>query len=130
MSEKQSKLFKKTGAFFAFSQKQYDEQSQNGVVYVNMGHGMICPKKNASKLIKGLDKIILESIEEDVNDNGPEAIIRREYFNHESQLTGCTEDAFHALREHIKLFPKLFSKYTIALVFKRCYKEAIEKDLF
>ena len=49
MSEKQSKLFKKTGAFFAFSQKQYDEQSQNDVVYVNMGHGMICPKKKRIK---------------------------------------------------------------------------------
>ena len=130
MSEKQSILFKKTGAFFAFSQKQYDEKRQNGVVYVNMGRGMICPKKNASKLIEGLDKIIIESIEEDVTENGAEAIVRREYFNHESQLTGCTEDAFNALREYIKLFPKLFTNLTIAVVFKSCYKEAVEKDLF
>ena len=130
MSEKQSKLFEKTGAFFAFSQKQYDEQFKTGIVYVDMGRGMICPKQNASKLINGLQKILTESIEADVTENGVEAIIRREYFNYESQLSGCTEDAFNALREYIKLFPKLFTNLTIALVFKRCYKEAVENDLF
>ena len=92
--------------------------------------GWSAQKKNVAKLISGLNKILTDSIEADVAENGVEAIIRREYFNYESQLSGCTEDAFNALREYIKLFPKLFTNLTIALVFKRCYKEAVENDLF
>ena len=44
------KLFKDTGAFFAFSNEQVDEQKQEGVKYVSLGAGMICPKENASRL--------------------------------------------------------------------------------
>ena len=42
-------ILEANGAFFAFSQSQFDEQKKEGVIYVSMGAGLICPKENADK---------------------------------------------------------------------------------
>jgi hypothetical protein len=60
MNENQSALFAKTGSFFAFGQKQFDEKKKEGVVYVNMGGGLICPKENAKQLNDGLNDIFVQ----------------------------------------------------------------------
>ncbi|WP_456303359.1 DUF7659 family protein, partial [Vibrio lentus] len=45
------------GAFFAFSNKQFDEAKKEGVKYASLGMGLICPVDNAKQLMTRLDSI-------------------------------------------------------------------------
>lgn len=119
MNDKQSVLFSKTGTFFAFSNKQYKEKAKKGVKYVNMGNGMITEKANVEKLINGLYLIYKEAIQEDLKENGKEAIILRELENHECFYVGNIEDAVRKLEDYpftedeIKnIYQKNYSKIT------------------
>lgn len=94
----QSALLDNVGAFFAFSDKQFDEQSKPNVKYVSMGGaGLICPKKHADSLHNGLKDIHKRGIARDVKENGKQAIIQRELSNHEAQITGSVDDTLRAL---------------------------------
>ena len=97
MNDSQTELFKKTGSFFAFSGKQLEEQRKEGVIYVNLGGGMICPKNTVDELIDGLKCIHDKAIEDDINDNGVDAIITRELNNHECFYTGDYEPVLEVL---------------------------------
>lgn len=88
MKTKQSALFKKTGSFFAFGDKQLKEQAVKGVKYASMGAGLICPKANAKELKNGIDKIWDDAIKQDLEENGKDGIILRGLFNHECFYTG------------------------------------------
>ena len=87
MEEKQSALFRETGSFFAFSKKQFDESMKDDVKYTSLGGGLICPSENAQKVVDGLEKIYVDSVQEDLKENGKENIIRRELYNHECFYT-------------------------------------------
>ena len=123
VSEKQTELFKKTGAFFAFSEKQYLDQCKEGIDYTSLNHGMICPTDNVEELKTGLEAIYYEGMEADLKDHTPAEIIAREYFNHECHI-GDTEDAIHALYGYIETYPNLFTKALLTDTFKECYKFA------
>lgn len=58
--EQISLVLSNNGAFWAFSDKQFDEQKTNGIKYVSMGAGLICPKDNAKKLKTELDECLAE----------------------------------------------------------------------
>lgn len=126
----QSELFETTGAFWAFGQKQFDEAKKEGVRYVSLGAGCVCPKDQVNTLLDGLENIIDAGVKADVEENGAEAIIRREYFNHECQISMDTSCAVGALSGHIKQFPDLFSQEAMQAVFSKCFSEAVEYDLF
>ena len=51
IEEAQTKAFEKAGAFFAFSDKQFEEQKKEGVRYSYMGAGLICPKENQKQYL-------------------------------------------------------------------------------
>lgn len=53
-------IIKQNGAFFAFGNKQFDEQKVAGVKYVSMGNGFICPKENADKLNREINQAVKE----------------------------------------------------------------------
>ena len=95
--EATTKLLNKTGAFFAFSNEQLDEQKKEGVKYVSMGVGMICPKDNAKELLDGLENIHKEGIKADIAENGKQAIIHRELGNHEYCITYDITDTLASL---------------------------------
>lgn len=63
IEEKQSELFAELGVFFCFSEQQFKEglEKAGGIEttgkYVNVGHGMVCPKKNLKDLLDGMVKI-------------------------------------------------------------------------
>ena len=99
-SENQTKLLNDNGAFFAFGEKQLDEQTQEGVSYVLIGAGLIAPKENASKILKGLESIIAEGIQQDISDNGIKAIIHRELANYEAQITNDISTTLEALEDY------------------------------
>lgn len=109
--EKQTQLFKETKAFFAFGTKQFNEQRTEGVKYVDMGMGLICPKENAKKLKEGIDLIHKNGIEEDVKENGIDAIINRELYNHECFYTGDPTACIEALVDYPVTDKKIISSY-------------------
>jgi hypothetical protein len=58
--DKISQVLNNNGAFFAFSDKQFNEQKKDNIKYVSMGAGLICPKENADKLDKELTQATKE----------------------------------------------------------------------
>lgn len=97
ISDKQTDALDAAGAFFAFSQKQFDEAKKEGVVYVNGPMGIICPKDTIKQLMINLEKIVDEGIAEDIKENGLNMIIRRELNNHEAYYTQDIASTVEAL---------------------------------
>lgn len=120
----------KTGAFFAFGQKQFNEQKKEGVTYVSMGSGLICPEENAAELNELLENNYINGIKTDVAENGAAAIIEREYFNYETQLTGDKENLKDELQEYFKLFPELFTEELFKQTCKKAFATAVENNWF
>lgn len=97
MEEAQTKAFEKAGAFFAYSNKQFDEQKKQGVRYVSVGLGLICPKDTVAALINELAAIAKQGIKDDLAENGKEGVIKRELANYECFYTGDPSGAVEAL---------------------------------
>ena len=125
-----SKLFADNGAFYAFGNKQFEEKKKEGVTYVSMASGLICPKENATQLLKDFEVIFDNAVKQQVAEFGAEKIISHEYFNHETQITGDTQQVIDVLGTHKELFPELFTDEIILKVCKQCFKEAVKNDWF
>ncbi len=97
MEKKQTDLFEKTGSFFAFGRRQFNEAKKEGVEYVDMGAGLICPKDTWKELDDGLDVIWKQSIAQDIRENGKKGIIKRELYNHETFYTLDIQQTVDAL---------------------------------
>ncbi|MDC5842190.1 hypothetical protein OPW33_22955 [Vibrio europaeus] len=108
----QTALFDELGAFFAFSNKQFDEAKKKGIEYVSLGMGMIVPKNNAKQLVERLEVIQKEGIKQDIAENGKEAIIRRELFNHECFYTGDICDCVEKLEEYGYSYDDIYQVYS------------------
>jgi|GEM_PF-739539 len=126
--DEQSKLFESTGAFFCFSDAQYKEKAIEGVSYCNIGIGLICPTDKVKELMQELNKIGGKGMVQDVADNTAVGVIRREYFNYESQLTMDTTNAMASLYRYMRLFPEIFTKDLIVQTFRQCFRDAVEND--
>ena len=100
IEEAQTKAFKEAGAFFAFSNKQFNEAKQDGVEYCSMGAGLICPKDNAEKLDNNLMRIVAEGIKADLAENGRKGVIHRELGNHEYCITHDITDTVEKLKDY------------------------------
>ena len=118
MESRQTELWNKTGTFFAFSNKQFEEQEQKGKEYVFLGSGMYTLKINASEVIEEGYKIYKESIELDLKENTKDKVILRELSNHECFYTGDITDCIDKLEDYPitkeeirKIYNKNFSKY-------------------
>jgi hypothetical protein len=125
VESQQSELFKSTGAFFAFSNKQFDEHKIEGIKYASMGSGMICPKESVKDLRNGLDSIYKSGIEADIKENGIKAIIHRELANHECQITSDISDAVDNLID----YPGI-TRETIQAEWPEFIKHCIDNDYF
>jgi len=99
-NSKQTEAFNKFGAFFAFSDSQFNEKKVNGIKYTSLGAGLIAPTDNAKSLVKALNTITSEAIQADIADNGIKAIIHRELANHECQITGSYDDVIDKLEPY------------------------------
>ena len=97
IEDAQTEAFRKAGAFFAFSNDQFDEAKVEGVKYVSVGAGLICPKPNVESLMKSLDETHKAGIAQDIAENGKKAIIHRELGNHEYSITWSIQDTSYAL---------------------------------
>ena len=124
-SEAQTELFKTTGTIFAFSQKQFDEQKQNGVKYVLVGAGLICPKTNIDDLHDGLESIQAAGMSADISENGVKAIIHRELGNHEAQITCSCSETIDALADYPSITPEM-----IRAEYPAYFDHCVDNDLF
>lgn len=95
--DKVSKLLEENGAFFAFSDKQFEESKKEGVKYYSLGSGMLCPKDNVNKVVTGLARIYEEGRQQRLKDYSKEEIIHYELSNYEAYFTGDITDAFDVL---------------------------------
>ena len=121
----QTELFNSTGAFFAFSQKQFDEAKQEGIKYASLGGGMICPSDNIDALTGGLDSITTDGIKADIAANGLKVIIHRELANHEAQITCDISDTVDALTD----YPGI-TRETIQAEWKDYFQHCVDNDCF
>ena len=110
--------------------EQATEKRKEGIQYVSLGAGLVCPKDNAKQLWKELGEITVTGVKKDVEENGAANIMRREYFNHECQITMDTSRAVAALDLYIEVFPDLFNEEAMSAVFSNCFNEAVEQDMF
>lgn len=92
-----NKIMEQYGAFFAFSNQQFDEKKKEGIKYVSCGAGLICPKDNAMQLMKDVIDVGQKGRKQDIQENGHEAIIKRELINHEAYYTGDVDSTVDAL---------------------------------
>ena len=97
ISEKQTAIFNETGAFFAFYDKQFLEGKKEGIKYVHLGGGLLCPEEKAEELVTGLDNIYKAGIKQDLEENGREGVIKRELSNHEAYYTGDIDSTVEVL---------------------------------
>lgn len=124
VEQKQTELFTRLGTFFAFSTKQFDEQKQDGIVYVSLGAGTITPKGSEKELMSCLETIHAEGIKADIAENGKEAIIQRELANHEAQITGNLDSTIDALDGYNIPLIDIKNGYSVF------YKECVKNDWF
>ena len=100
VNDKQTKALDKADAFFAFSTKQYNEATKEGIKYANLGGGLICNELKAEVLKEELDIIYKDSIKEDIKENGITRIIKRELNNYEAGYTGEIDSTVDALGDY------------------------------
>ncbi len=121
----QSELFRRMGAFFAFSDDQFNEAKQENTKYVPLGKsGLICPVENAQATIDGVESIQKEGIKLRLKDHSLSDLIQYELANYESQITMDPSEAFSALEDHGVTKEMMDKEFKIYMDY--CYKH----DLF
>lgn len=93
-----SEAIENNGAFFAFSDKQFEESQKPNTKYMNMGAGLICPSNNAMKLKNEIDAIIKNKIQKELQEHTPEYIIEKTLCDYECYYTGDVSDAVDSLK--------------------------------
>jgi hypothetical protein len=97
--QKQTAVFKKHGAFFAFGQKQFEEQRDPEVEkYCHLFAGLLAPKENCDQLMKDLDAVHEESKRKTRANHTVKELVMYELANHECHYTGSYEAALDALK--------------------------------
>jgi len=92
-----TKAMREAGAFFAFSQKQFEEKKIAGVSYTDMGAGLIARTDSAQGLRQKLADIHEAGIKADLEENGVVGVVKRELYNHEAFYTWDISSTVDAL---------------------------------
>ena len=100
IDEKINHLLKKYNGFFAFSEKQFEEAKKENVKYVCWGAGLYHEAGKSEEFDEDFKLIIKEAIEQDLKENGKEAIIERELENYECYYTNDINEAVINLKDY------------------------------
>ena len=120
----QSQVFDKNGAFFAFSNKQFDEAKKEDIKYMSLGGGLIVPEINAETLVKELDSICNKKIKFELANNSIKDLIWYELANHECQIS-CDYGSVVSL-----LAPYGITEDMIKAEYDDYYQNCIDNDYF
>ncbi|MDD5394302.1 MAG: hypothetical protein PHE17_14910 [Thiothrix sp.] len=93
-------IFEQYGAFFAFGKDQYDNHAKVGVEYIHLGSGLHVPKNHAKAVGDALAENARKAVQQDIDENGIDAIIRHELANHEYGYTWDITDTLSALEPY------------------------------
>lgn len=93
-----TQLLDSMGAFFAFSNEQFEQNRKEGTKYTKGIAGCLVPVENANELARRYGEIYSEAIKQDIKENGMAAIMQREFANYECQICGNYDDAKDALQ--------------------------------
>jgi hypothetical protein len=110
--EKINILLEKYNAFFAFSQNQIDGSKKENIDYVYRGGGLYHEANKEKEFDADYKLVVKEAIEQDLKENGKEAIIKRGLLNYESYYTCDISDTVEALKDY------KISKEEVAAVFR------------
>jgi hypothetical protein len=91
-------LLTANGAFFAFTEQQYNDEALPGVEYKRLYAGMLCPSDNVKTVMNGLDSLSNEKTHWELANNSIKTIIWDSLANYECQITGNYSDAIDALK--------------------------------
>jgi hypothetical protein len=111
-------LLEQSGAFYAFSQQQFNEKQKDSVQYVSFADGLIAPKENARHIIDSMARIHQQGIQQDLEENGRIKIIRRELNNFECFYTSDITDCVEALE------PYGISEEEIMNIFRKMHRSS------
>jgi len=100
MEKENTKTFDKYEAFYAFSQKRFEEKANKDLNYVSLPGGLCCPKDLVKALIDELYQNRANAIALDLKENGIDNVIQRELDNYECSCTRNTEPAWDALEDY------------------------------
>ena len=93
-----SRLFKKYGVFFAFSNKQFEEGREKDVKYVRMDGGMLVPSDRVEAFIKEFDEQSEDQIKNYLQKYPMKKIIKYELANHEAGYTMDWTNTYYAVK--------------------------------
>ena len=99
MESKQSKMFKKLGVFFAFSNEQFKDGAKGEKKITKIGAGGFVPSKNAKKFIQETTDIV-DWFTNEVKKLNPDDVIKYELDNHEAYYSGSIHDTYRVVKEY------------------------------
>ena len=109
--------YAKYGWFFAFDEKQFNEQKKEWVEYIEVGGiGLYLPKDKADEILKEANEFNKKEMQRRLKEDWVESIIRYEMKNHEVWFTWDLTDVIETLQpygiteEQIK---EVYKKYYI-----------------
>jgi len=100
IEDKINLLFTKYNAFFAFSKEQFEKQKKENIEYVSRGAGLYHEAGKSKEFDVDYQLAIKEAIEQDLKENGREAIIERELQNYECYYTYDINEAVIKLSDY------------------------------
>ena len=124
MDAKINELLTKNGAFFAFTEQQYNDEALPGVEYKRLYAGMLCPSDNVTTVMNGLDNLSAEKIHWELANNTVKAMIWDALANYECQISGDYNDAYEALKVYG------ISEDDIKKEWPAYYQNCIDNDYF
>ena len=117
-------LLTANGAFFAFTEQQYNEEALPGVEYKRLYAGMLCPSDNVKTVMDGLDNLSAEKIQFELANNSIKTIIWDSLANYECQITGDYSEACEALKMYG------ITDADIKIEWPAYYQNCIDNDYF
>ena len=117
-------LLTANGAFFAFTEQQYNAEALPGIEYKRLYAGMLCPSDNVKTVMNGLDSLSDEKTHWELANNSIKTIIWDSLANYECQITGDYSDAIEALKVYG------ISEDDIKKEWPAYYQNCIDNDYF
>ncbi len=95
-----TELFNQYGAFWAFSNSQFNDAKKDNIEYVTFWGNCFCDKITVKQFIKEYHSIFEEQTKLFLLENKKEDIIKYELANYECFYTGEIEEAFEVLKQY------------------------------
>ncbi len=73
-----TRAIQRAKAFYSYTDEHFNKTKEPNVQYSNLPDNLVCPEDTAPRLEANLAEITINAIGQDIEENGMEAIVRRE----------------------------------------------------